>query len=55
MGMTKPSTTKRRKKRILPVTKRGGILPLLPLLGVVGSLAGGAAGIGKAVNDSKAA
>ena len=28
---------------------------LLPLLGVVGSLAGGAAGIAKAVNDSKAA
>jgi len=55
MGMKKPSTTKRRKKRILPVAKRGGILPLLPLLGVVGSLAGGAAGIAKAVNDSKAA
>jgi len=55
MGMKKPSTIKRRKKRILPVAKRGSILPLLPLLGAVGSLAGGAAGIAKAVNDSKAA
>jgi len=55
MGMKKPSTTKRRKKRILPVAKRGGILPLLPLLGVVSSLAGGAAGIAKSVNDSKTA
>lgn len=42
-------------KRILPIAKRGGILPILPLLGVVGSLVGGAAGIAKAVNDNKAA
>ncbi|XP_029673420.1 uncharacterized protein LOC115241683 [Formica exsecta] len=43
------------KKRILPIAKRGGILPILPLFGVLGSLAGGAAGFAKAVNDSKAA
>lgn len=42
-------------KRILPVAKRGGILPILPLLGVLGSLVGGAAGVAKAVNDNKAA
>ncbi|KYN16907.1 hypothetical protein ALC57_10817 [Trachymyrmex cornetzi] len=35
--------------------KRGGILHVLPLLGVLGSLVGGAAGVAKAVNDSKAA
>ena len=43
------------RKRTLPVAKRGGFLPLLPLLGVLGSLAGGAVGIAKAVNDGKAA
>ncbi|XP_011685485.1 PREDICTED: uncharacterized protein LOC105448537 [Wasmannia auropunctata] len=47
-------TNKKRSKRILPVAKRGGILPLLPLLGVVGSLVGGAAGVAKAVSDNKA-
>jgi len=55
MGMKKPLTTKRKKKRILPVAKHDGILSLLPLLGVVGSLAGGAVGIVKAVNGSKTA
>ncbi|MEY2831110.1 MAG: hypothetical protein RLZZ574_368 [Cyanobacteriota bacterium] len=43
--------------RILPIPKRGGILPfLVPLfagLSAVGSLAGGAAAITKAVNDAK--
>jgi hypothetical protein len=43
--------------RILPIPKRGGILPfLLPLfagLSAVGGLAGGAAAIAKAVNDTK--
>jgi len=53
MRMKKPSMTKRRKKRIFPVAKRDGILPLLPLLGDVGSLAGGAAGVAKAVNDNR--
>jgi hypothetical protein len=58
LGMGLKTTRKKKrtsKKRILPVAKRGGILPLLPLLGVVGSLIGGAAGVAKAVNDSKAA
>ena len=44
--------------RVLPIPKTGGILPLIPLfagLSAVGALAGGAAGIAKAVNDSKAA
>ncbi|KYN00529.1 hypothetical protein ALC62_08702, partial [Cyphomyrmex costatus] len=35
--------------------KRSGVLPVLPLLGVFGSLVGGAAGVAKAVNDSRAA
>lgn len=42
-------------KRILPIAKRGGILPLIPILGALGSLIGGAAGVAKAVNDNKAA
>ncbi|KYN00152.1 hypothetical protein ALC62_09086 [Cyphomyrmex costatus] len=48
-------TKKRKSKRILPIAKRGGILPVLPLLGVLGSLVDGAAGVAKAVNDSRAA
>lgn len=46
------------KKRILPIPKSGGFLPLIPLfaaLGALGSIGGGAAGIAKAVNDAKAA
>ena len=44
--------------RAKEVVKTGGILPLIPLfaeLSAVGALAGGAGGIVKAVNDSKAA
>lgn len=42
------------KKRILRVPKRGGFLPfLLPLLGALGAVGGGAASIAKAVNDAK--
>lgn len=45
--------------RILPIPKRGGILPfLVPIfagLSAVGGLAGGAAAITKAVNDASAA
>lgn len=44
--------------RIIPLPKCGGLLPLIPIfagLSALGSLAGGAAGIAKAVNDSKAA
>ncbi|KYQ57309.1 hypothetical protein ALC60_03729, partial [Trachymyrmex zeteki] len=47
--------TRKRKSKILPIAKRGSVLPILPLLGVLGSLVGGAAGVAKAVNDSKAA
>lgn len=44
-----------KKKRMLPVAKIGGFLPfLLPILGALGALGGGAAGIAKAVQDSKA-
>ncbi|KYQ49755.1 hypothetical protein ALC60_11157 [Trachymyrmex zeteki] len=48
-------TKKPTKKRTLPIAKRGGIIPILPLLGVVGSLVSGAAGVAKAINDNKAA
>jgi len=48
---TKKKTT---KKRVLPTAKRGGILPILPMLGALGSLIGGAAGVAKAVSDNKA-
>lgn len=47
-----------RTPRIIPIPKRGGFLPLIPLfagLSALGALSGGAAGIAKAVNDSKAA
>jgi len=43
------------KKRILPIGKRDGVLPILPILGTLGSLIDGAAGVAKAVSDSKAA
>jgi len=61
MGLKMTKTTKKTmkkktvKKRILPVAKRGGVLPILPMLGALGSLIGGAAGVAKAVNDRKAA
>ena len=55
MGLkTKKKSKRVTRKRILPLAKRGGILPILPLLGVLGSLVGGAAGVAKAVNDNKA-
>lgn len=43
--------------RIIPVPKRGGFLPLIPIfagLSALGALAGGASGIAKAVEESKA-
>ncbi|KYN13309.1 hypothetical protein ALC57_14510 [Trachymyrmex cornetzi] len=55
IGMGLKTKKKKRSKRILPTAKRGGVLPVLPLLGVLGSLVGWAAGVAKAVNDSKAA
>lgn len=45
-----------RQPRVIAVPKRGGILPLIPIfagLSALGSLAGGAAGIAKAVNKAK--
>lgn len=42
--------------RVIPLPKSGGFLPLLPIfagLSALGSLAGGAAGIAKTVNDYK--
>lgn len=48
-----------RVPRLIPIpTKTGGFLPLIPIfagLSALGSLAGGAAGIAKAVNDYKSA
>lgn len=41
--------------RVIPVPKQGGILPLIPIfagLSALGALAGGAAGIAKAVGDA---
>ncbi|XP_071575288.1 uncharacterized protein [Temnothorax nylanderi] len=58
MGLKTKKTKKKKRlsnRRILPAAKRGGVLPILPLLGVLGSLVGGAAGVVKAVNDNKAA
>lgn len=44
--------------RVIPIPKTGGILPLIPIfagLSALGSLAGGAAGIAKAVNSYQSA
>ena len=48
--------SKIRQARIIPLPKTGGILPLIPIfagLSALGSLAGGAAGIAKAVSNVK--
>lgn len=51
---TKPRSVVKKAKRIIPSPKFGGFLPLLlPILGAIGALGGGAAGIAKAVNDAK--
>lgn len=53
-AVKKKSPSKKRRQRIIPIPKSGGFLPfLLPLLGAVGAVGGGAAGIAKAVNDAK--
>lgn len=44
--------------RVIPIPKRGGFLPLIPIfagLSALGALGGGAAGIAKAINDAKEA
>jgi len=51
----KKQPMKKKIKRIISMTKCGGILSILPLLEVFGSLVNGAAGISKAINDNKAA
>jgi len=53
IGMGMKTKKKTAKKRVLPTAKRGGILPILSMLGALGSLIGGAAGMAKAVSDSK--
>lgn len=57
-AVRKSGRVKPPKKRIIPVPKTGGLLPLIPLfagLSALGALGGGAAGIAKAVGDAKAA
>jgi len=56
MGMKTKMKTKKKtmKKRVFPTAKRGGILSILPILSVFGSLIDGAAGVAKAVNENKA-
>lgn len=52
-----PNISKIRVPRVIPLPKSGGILPLIPIfagLSALGTLAGGAAGIAKTVNDYKA-
>lgn len=53
-AVKKKSPSKKPKRRVIPTPKRGGILPfLLPLLGALGAVGSGVAGITKAVNDAK--
>ncbi|KAL6256724.1 hypothetical protein P5V15_011652 [Pogonomyrmex californicus] len=55
MGMKAKKKASKKKKRILPTAKRGGVLPILPILSALGSLIGGATSVAKAINDRKAA
>jgi len=48
MSMKTKVKMKKKTKRVLPTAKRGGILPILPMLGALGSLIGRAAGVAKA-------
>ncbi|KAL6257852.1 hypothetical protein P5V15_011449 [Pogonomyrmex californicus] len=56
MGMKAKTRKKpaKKKKRILP-TENEAALPILPMLGALGSLIDGAASVAKAVNDRKVA
>lgn len=57
MGMRRGGKRVRRTRgirRTLPLAKRGGLLPILPMLGALGSLIGGAATVAKAVGDRRA-
>lgn len=61
LGMKKKRRNKKKRKarlRVLPSPKKmsGGFIPfLMPILAATGALAGGAAGIAKAVNDANGA
>ncbi|KYN03347.1 hypothetical protein ALC62_05812 [Cyphomyrmex costatus] len=55
LGMGVRKRKKSKGTRILSVAKRGGFLLILPVLGALGSLIGGAASVAKAVSDRKAA
>ncbi|KAL6253701.1 hypothetical protein P5V15_015516 [Pogonomyrmex californicus] len=44
-----------KKKETNTSAKRGGVLPILPILGALGSLIGGVTSVAKAINDRKAA
>lgn len=58
LSLIKRLKIKQPKRRIIPIPKTGGLLPLIPLfagLSALGTLSGGAAGIAKAINDAKAA
>jgi len=54
MGMKMKTKKKTVKKRILPVAKRGSILPILPMLDALGSLIDETVGMAKVVKDGKA-
>ncbi|KAL6260796.1 hypothetical protein P5V15_008322 [Pogonomyrmex californicus] len=45
----------KKKKRILPMAKQGGALPILSILSALGFLIGEAASVAKAINDKKVA
>lgn len=54
----KSDTSKLPTKRIIPIPKTGGILPLVPIfagLSALGALAGGVSGIAKAINSAREA
>jgi len=53
-----PCIRKLKVPRVISIPKTGGVLPLIPIfagLSALGTLAGGAAGIAKTVNDYKSA
>jgi len=54
IGMGMKMKMKKKTKRVHTAVKRGDILPSLPMLGALGSLIGGAAGVAMAVSNSKA-
>ncbi|KYN39703.1 hypothetical protein ALC56_05906 [Trachymyrmex septentrionalis] len=54
LGMGK-RRKKTKRKKLLPVMKRGEFLLILPMLSAFGSLIGGAASVARAVSDRKAA